>query len=150
MSSTTAPAVIAALVAGVKARLPSTVQVGNASLYRTLADDVVVVGFAPEGAAIEATQTPVVLGGSSQESYDVHSLASSRRPMLMQDADFASAQAQVFAVKDAFEDFLMADPSMGDLVAKSFVSAWSYSPDTTDQGVVADLPITVHIEAFRS
>lgn len=148
MSTTTAPAVLAALVAGLPSVLP-TFQVGNAALFRTLADDVVVVGFVPDGAAIDATQAEVDMGGLAQESYDLHSLASSRRSMAA-GFDFATVQAQVFAAKDAVEDYLMADPTIGGLVMRAYLSAWSYTPDTTDEGVVADLAFTIHVEAFRS
>lgn len=148
MSTTTAPAVLAALVAKLPAVLPGF-QVGNAALFRTLADDVVVVGFVPDGAAIEATQALVDMGALAQESYDVHSVASSRRPMAS-GADFTTVQAQVFAAKDAVEDFLLSDPTLGGLVMQAYLSAWTYTPDTTDDGVVADLSFTVHVEAFRS
>lgn len=150
MSTTTAPAVLAALTSGLAAVLPPTVQVGNASLFRTLRDDVVCVGFAPDAPAIEASQVVADLMGSGRESYDVRSLASSRRPMAGPDADYTAVQQQVFAIKDAAEDFLFTDPQLGGLVMQASLSEWSYTPGLTDQGIVADLAFTVHIEAFRS
>lgn len=150
----TVPAALSALVALARSspalaalRIPGqpAVRVEDGPwLNRPTEPDVLCIGWEPdEGSAVEFAETYEL--DSSMESYDVVGLVSSWSGS----TDITACRVRADALLDAFRRDLMADPTLGGVVARAEVTSRSWSQFQTGQGCEVPIEFTVHVDAFR-
>ncbi|MFD0902335.1 hypothetical protein [Actinomadura sediminis] len=145
MAASTVPAALDALVGGLRTTLPDVQVVDGPPL--TTNPDVICVGFSgvPGEPAVESTRTREQLAREpDRESYDIACLASSWSGA----TDPKPVRDRAYELLDAVAARLGADPTLGGAVMSTRVSAESLIPEQTDQGAVATVTFTVHVDAF--
>lgn len=114
-------------------------------LNRPEEQDVVVIGWTPdEGEAVEFTDAIAGLG-SSQETYTITCLASSWSG----EVDMAARRARVDAIVEAIRAELKTDRTLGGVVTRARLAAWSLDQYQTSQGCEATETFVVAVDAFR-
>lgn len=134
------PAVIALQLSG----QPAVLVQDGPWLDRPTEPDVICVGWTPdEGNAVDLTVSRDM--GSGSESYDVVCLASS----FSGDVDLAARRSRTDALLEAVRTELMADQTLGGVVAIAEITDHSWDQYQTTAGCEVAAQFTVHIEAFR-
>lgn len=145
--SSTVPAVLAALQSVVGAALPG-VQVIYGPPLSNLEADYVALAWAGGGnpAVAVAGDHADLRGESDTESVDVASQIVSWRGSA---EEFPTAVARAYELFDLIFAAISGDPELGVPGATATVADHSFEPVQSDQGPVAVLTFTVHVDAWR-
>lgn len=113
-------------------------------LDRPSAPDLIVIGYSgDEGSAVTHTETGYL--GSSSQSFDVANMVS----VLRGDPDIDDAIDRVDEILDAYRAELLRDPTLGGVVTMAELTSFELTPLQVTAGALAEMPFTVHVEAFR-
>jgi hypothetical protein len=143
----TVPAVLDALTSRWAAALPD-VQVADGQPLDTQ-DDLIAVGChdVPGEPAVDSTRTREQLAAEpDRESYDVSCLASSYSGV----ADFKTVRDRVYELANAAAAALADDDTLGGACMSARLISGDLIQERTDQGVVATVRLTVHVDAYTS
>lgn len=152
-SVSTVPAAIDALVEIARTALAtagvdgSPVQVIDGQPRTQTEDDVIAIGFTgdPGETAVENTRTTEQLTTApDREAYEIVCLASSWRG----DEDPKVTRDRVYAFINAINDSLMANPTMGRVVARTRLRSEALAQEQTDKGPVATVRFVVFVDAY--
>ncbi|GGV34200.1 hypothetical protein GCM10010182_67600 [Actinomadura cremea] len=141
----TVPAVLDALVARWTEALPE-VQVADGQPVVT-ENDLIAVGLhdVPGEPAVNSTRTIEQLAAQpDRESYDVSCIASSFTGAV----EFKPIRDRVYELVNAAAGALAADQTLGGLVMVARLTSDDLIQEQTEQGAVATVRFTVHVEAF--
>lgn len=143
----TVPAVLDALVARWRSALPG-VQVSDGQPVTT-ENDLIAVGFHDVAGepAVNSTRTREQLAAQpDRESYDVSCLASSFTGA----TEFKPVRDRVYELVDAAAADLAEDDTLGGLAMQARLTADDLIQEQTEQGAVATVRFTVHVDAYTS
>ncbi|WP_433233712.1 hypothetical protein [Actinomadura nitritigenes] len=156
-SSSTIPAVLAALLDAVARTLPD-VQVCDGMPVGDVADDIVAIGATgrPGEVAVQASRTGGALTTAPDaESFDVSCVASSWRGA---ETDFAPVRAGLFAMLDAIAGEIAKDPTLGGATGLARMTVTSFFQEQvgveddegtpSGAGAVATAIFTVHCDGW--
>ena len=116
-------------------------QVIDGQPLRDLEPDVIVVGFSPSQAAVEAEYVPEMVG--EREAYDIVCLVSTASSSF----DARARRDRVFALYGEAHDALAANPSLGGLVIRARCNVLTLDQAQTDEGATATIEFVVHVDA---
>jgi len=123
---------------------PSVLVQDGPWLDRPTQPDVICIGWTTdEGNAVDVTVTRDMESG--QESYRVVCLASS----FSGDVDLGARRARTDALLEAVRTELMADQTLGGVIAIAEITDHSWDQYQTSQGCEVAVQFTVSVEAFR-
>lgn len=140
---TAIPASLTALVNTLEA-VPNVRVIKGAPTDQPSDPDLILVGYADEGAAVTYNDTVAGLG-SQQIAFDIAGLISVWRG----ETDFDPAIDRADQLIEETRSAVTSDPTLGGVVTRARFTELSLTLQQTQKGAVVDVPFSVSVETFR-